>query len=179
MNTWILLLRGINVGGKNRLPMKALVEDLQSLHLENIKTYIQSGNAIFQTARELSPTLATQIASRIEGRHGFRPQVLLLSAAQLEQAIESNPFPEAVTAPKTLHLFFLTSAPAAPDIAALTAAQTSSEQFLLKGQVFYLHTPDGFGRSKLARTAERFLGVAVTARNWRTVHRLWEMVQAA
>ncbi len=87
MSTWIALLRGINVGGKNILPMSELVRDLESLHLENVRTYIQSGNAVFQSTGVVSPILAAQIATRIEQRHGFRPRVLLLSADQLQRAM--------------------------------------------------------------------------------------------
>ena len=177
MSTWIVLLRGINVGGKNILPMNGLVRDLQSLNLENVKTYIQSGNAVFRSSRKVSATLGAKIATKIENRHGFRPRVLILSADQLEDAIESNPFPDAEAEPKTLHLFFLAWAPAAPDIESLTEAKSPSERFHLTDHVFYLHAPDGIGRSKLAANAEKFLGVAITARNWRTVQKLWEMAK--
>lgn len=179
MSMWIVLFRGVNVGGKNILPMNELVRDLQSLNLENIKTYIQSGNAVFRSSRKVSATLSAKIATRIENRHGFRPHVLILSADQLDHAIESNPFAEAEAKPKTLHLFFLASAPAAPDIESLAKAKLPSERFHLTDHVFYLHAPDGIGRSKLAANAEKFLGVAVTARNWRTVQKLREMAKAA
>lgn len=175
-HTSIVLFRGVNVGGKNILPMNELVRDLQSLNLEYIKTYIQSGNAIIRSSRKVSATLGAQIATKIENRHGFRPHVLILSLSQLESVIESNPFPEAE--PKTLHFFFLASAPAAPDIDSLTGAKSPSERFHLTDHVFYLHAPDGIGRSKLAANAEKFLGVAATARNWRTVQRLLEMARA-
>ena len=178
MSTWIVLFRGINVGGKNILPMNELVRDLQSLNLEDIKTYIQSGNAIFRSSSKVPTTLAAKIATKIEDRRGFRPHVLILSADQLENAIESNPFPEAEAEPKSLHLFFLASVPEAADIESLTEAKSPSERFRLTDHVFYLHAPDGIGRSKLAANAEKYLGVAVTARNWRTVQKLREMAEA-
>lgn len=178
MHTWVLLLRGINVGGKNVLPMKELVQDLESLNLRDIKTYIQSGNVVFRSSSEVSGTLGAQIATRIENRHGFGPHVLILSADQLKSAIDSNPFPEAEAEPKTLHLFFLASAPSAPDVEALAAASSPSERFHLTERVLYLHAPEGIGRSKLAANAEKLLGVVTTARNWRTVQKLWEMARA-
>ncbi len=92
--------------------------------------------------------------------------------------MESNPFPEAEAEPKTLHLFFLASAPEAADIESLTEAKSPSERFHLTDHVFYLHAPDGIGRSKLAANAEKYLGVAITARNWRTVQKLREMAEA-
>lgn len=177
-STWILLLRGINVGGRNTLPMRELVRDLQSLDLENVRTYIQSGNVVFESSGKVSPTLEAEIAATIEDRHGFRPQVLLLEIDQLEKAIESNPFPEAEAEPKTLHLFFLASAPEDADLEALAEAGSPTERFHLTNRVFYLHAPDGIGRSRLASNAEKYLGVPVTARNWRTVQKLWEMAKA-
>lgn len=178
MHKWIILFRGINVGGKNILPMKELVRDLQSLNLENIKTYIQSGNVVFESPREDIETLGAEIAALIEAEHGFKPQVLILSPQQLEDAIASNPFHGAETEPRRLHLFFLSSTPKEPNIEALNKVKAPSERFHLTRQVFYLHAPDGIGRSKLAANAEKFLGVAATARNWRTVQKLREIAKS-
>ncbi len=179
MHAWIALFRGINVGGKNILPMADLRGDLKSLGLTQIKTYIQSGNAVFQTTEESSAVLETEIATLIEDRHGFRPQVLVLDADQLEEAITSNPFPEAAAEPKTLHALFLAATPAAPKMDSLSEAQSPSERYHLTERVFYLHAPEGIGRSKLAAKAERFLGVPATGRNWRTVLKLREMGETA
>ena len=101
--------------------------------------------------------------------------MLILSADQLANTIEANPFPEAESEPKTLHLFFLSSVPAAADIESISERKSHSERFHLANRVFYLHAPDGIGRSKLAASAEKLLGVTVTARNWRTVQKLREM----
>ena len=178
MSTYIALFRGINVGGRNALPMRELVRDLESLDCEEVQTYIQSGNAVFRYSPKSTASLAAKIAKKIENRRGFRPQVLILSARQLREAIASNPFPEAEAEPRALHLFFLASPPAAAEIDALNAAKSSSERFHLTEQVFYLHAPDGVGRSKLAAKAEKLLGVPTTARNWRTVVKLAEMAVA-
>ncbi len=175
MTTWIVLLRGINVGGRNVLPMKELVRDLSSLGLDDVRTYIQSGNFICRSSQKDEAALSIEIAETIERRHGFRPQVLVLGVDQLAEAIAANPFPEAEGDPKTLHAFFLASVPTAPDLNALAAAAVPSERFHLTGRVFYLHAPDGIGRSKLAARVEKLLGVAVTARNWRTVKKLQAM----
>jgi uncharacterized protein (DUF1697 family) len=182
MSTWILLLRGINVGGKNRLPMADLVADLEALGLENVKTYIQSGNVVFQASSDAVldvEALQDDVAGRIERRHGFRPQVVVLGAGALEQAAAANPFPEAEAEPRSLHLFFLASAADAPDLEGLEAVKASSERFELADGVFYLHAPDGIGRSRLAAKVEKSLGVTVTARNWRTVRKLLEMAGSA
>lgn len=115
------------------------------------------------------PTRALKIRETIKKSHGFEPQVLLLTPEEIESAIESNPFPEAESEPKTLHLHFLASMPKNPDLGALESIKGDHERFALKDGVVYLHAPDGIGRSKLAANAEKLLGVAVTSRNWRTV----------
>lgn len=172
----IALFRGINVGGNNLLPMKELVRDLESIGLENVRTYIQSGNVVFESSRKPSAALAKKIAATIDERHGFEPQVLLLGASDLQSAIDGNPFPEAESEPKTLHVLFLTGPARSPDLTAIEESKSAKERFELRGRVFYLHAPDGIGRSKLAGKAEKFLGVSGTGRNWRTVEALAKMI---
>jgi uncharacterized protein (DUF1697 family) len=178
MKTYIALLRGINVGGRNALPMKELVAMLESIGAQNVKTYVQSGNAVFQGEETSAPTLSNTISMTIKKRRGFEPRVLLLELEQLQKAVESNPFPEAESEPKTLHLHFLASVPKNPDFDALESIKTDRERFLLEDGVFYLHAPDGIGRSKLAANAERLLGVSMTGRNWRTVSKVLAMAKA-
>ncbi|MEZ4870589.1 MAG: DUF1697 domain-containing protein [Caldilineaceae bacterium] len=177
MNTYIALLRGINVGGNNKLPMRELVTVLERLDLHNIKTYIQSGNVVFQSERTDSATLAQEISRAIGQRHGFAPAVLLLDKRELQAAIAANPFPEAEEDHKALHFFFLDAPPTAPDLAALDQFKTANERFALIGKVFYLHAPDGIGRSKLAEKFGKGWEVNITARNWRTVNKLMEIVE--
>ena len=178
MKTYIALLRGINVGGRNALPMKELVAMLESIGAQNVKTYVQSGNAVFQSEETRAPTLSKTISSTIKKRRGFEPGVLLLELEQLQKAVESNPFPEAESEPKALHLYFLASVPNNPDFDALESIKTDRERFLLEDGVFYLHAHDGIGRSKLAANAERLLGVSMTGRNWRTVCKVLAMAKA-
>jgi uncharacterized protein (DUF1697 family) len=176
VRTWIALFRGINVGGSNRLPMAALRSDLEGLGLTGVRTYIQSGNVVFGSAERSRAKLADAITTRTEELHGFRPLVLLLTREELLAAVEGNPFPEATADPKSLHLSFLAEPAATPDLAALERLRAPTERFALVARVFYLHAPDGIGRSKLAATAARHLGVALTARNYRTVDKLLSMV---
>lgn len=175
MKTYIALFRGINVGGNNLLPMKELRALLEKLDAENVKTYIQSGNAVFQHATKDVDQLAERISVAIKESYGFAPRVLLLDIAAIEKAAALNPFPEADAEPKTLHLYFLTASPQNPDIALLDSLKQDKEQYKLMDNVFYLYAPDGIGRSKLAERVEKALGVAVTARNWRTVGKIMEM----
>jgi len=177
MKTYIALLRGINVGGTNVLPMKDLVALLEDIGSQNVKTYIQSGNAVFQNKEENASLLSNKIRAAIKESHGFEPQVLLLAPEEMERAIESNPFPEAESEPKTLHLHFLASMPKNPDLGALESIKSDRERFALKDRVFYLHAPDGMGRSKLAANTEKLLGVAITSRNWRTVCKVMTMLK--
>ena len=175
MKTFIALFRGINVGGNNRLPMKELVSVLDGLGLKNVRTYIQSGNVVFQSATSNAVKLSRDIRAAIEESHGFAPHVLILSVREFQKAIASNPFPEGEGEPKSLHLFFLESIPDNPDMDRLDRLKTDREEFRLVDAIFYLHTPDGIGRSKLAASVEKAMGVALTARNWRSVTKIMEL----
>ena len=177
MNTFIALFRGINVGGRNKLPMSELVEMLESLTLQNIETYIQSGNVVFDVEGGSHLELSNQIRAAIHQSHGFAPDVMLLRSEELEKAILANPFPEAEDEPKTLHLYFLGTEPTDPDNQRIEEMKSNTERYALIGKVFYLHAPDGIGRSKLAAGVEKALGVSVTARNWRSVTKISEMAE--
>jgi uncharacterized protein (DUF1697 family) len=177
MKTYIALFRGINVGGTNVLPMKDLVALLENIGSQNVKTYIQSGNAVFQNQEENPSLLSNKIRVTLKKSHGLEPQVLLLTPEEIERAIESNPFSDAESEPKTLHVHFLASMPKNPDLGALESIKSDRERFALKDRVFYLHAPDGIGRSRLAANTEKLLGVAITVRNWRTVCKIMTMAR--
>ena len=176
MATWIALFRGINVGGKNILPMAELRAELEGLGLENVATYIQSGNVVFRSGARSAAKLQARIVDTVEVSHGFRAPVLVISAKELERALRRNPFPK-VTEGKSLHLGFLFTKPKRPDLDAVASLATPTEEFRLVDRVFYLHAPDGVGRSKLAARVEKLLGVEVTARNLRTARKLVEMMK--
>jgi uncharacterized protein (DUF1697 family) len=177
MKTYIALFRGINVGGKNTLPMRELVAVLEDLGARNVKTYIQSGNAVFVSLGKEASRLSNAISREIKKRRGFEPNVLLLELEDIERAIRKNPFPEATTDPKTLHAGFLACTPEKPDIGTLESLKSDSERFHLIDRVFYLHAQEGIGRSKLAANAEKLLGVPMTDRNWRTVCKIRDMAK--
>ena len=177
MITYIALLRGINVGGRNKLPMKELKNVLAQLGLQNIKTYIQSGNVIFDSDTAERDTLAQQITEGINNSHGFAPRIMILTLDELETAVAQNPYPQATAEPKTLHLYFLATEAPHPNWAKLEERRSKNEQFTLIDKVFYLHAPDGIGRSKLAEQIEKALGVPTTARNWRSVTKILDLVQ--
>jgi uncharacterized protein (DUF1697 family) len=177
MKTWIVLLRGVNVGGNNKLPMKALATELESLGFSDVRTYIQSGNVVCRGPGQKPDALAAVIRGAILGKFGFEPAVLAIEAADFAAAAAANPFSESTAdmEGRTVHLFFLDQAPKEVPRDRLEALRIASERWQLKGRVLYLHCPEGFGTSKLAIQAERILGVPATARNWRTVSTLLEM----
>ncbi len=174
MHIYIALLRGINVGGHNSLPMAELTKILERLGLENIRTYIQSGNVVFQNKNKLSKSFSEDISNAIENAKGFRPPLILLSVAELEAAIENNPFD--TSSGKLLNFFFLQEQHKGADMEALEKIRFPSEEYKLTERVFYLFTPDGLAQSKVGRKIEKLLAVPVTARNWNTVKELQRMI---
>ncbi len=174
MAIWVALFRGINVGGKNIVPMAELRSELEAVGLQSVRSYIQSGNVVFESKLKSANSLSKLISDCVEENRGFRPAVLILNSNDLQKAIDSNPFQAAASEPGKLHCFFLSKA-AKLDSASVEKAQAQSETCKLVGKVFYLHAPDGIGRSKLAANAEKYLGVPVTARNFRTVLKIAEL----
>lgn len=175
MTTYLALFRGINIGGHNKVSMKEIVALFEGLNFKNISTYIQSGNVIFDTRRRSRSKLSSDISKGIFKRCGFAPKVMLLTASELKATIANNSFPTGDG--KALHFLFLDEPPKKPDLDRLAALKTDSEDFMIGDKVFYLYTPEGFGRSKLAMNVERCLGVATTGRNWNTVSKLVAMMQ--
>jgi uncharacterized protein (DUF1697 family) len=115
------------------------------------------------------------LAAEIKTRLGIEPQFLLLGLEAINTAIAKNPFPDAEAEPSSLHLGFLAATPKNPDLEKLNNLKKASERFHLSHEVFYLHAPEGVGRSKLAASTEKLLGVPMTDRNWRTVCKIREM----
>ena len=175
MATAIAFIRGINVGGRTKLPMKDLANTLDRVGIHGVATYIQSGNLAFRCSKVQATELSRRMSSAIQGAYGFQPAVIVLSIQEVEHAVAANPYPEAQKDPKTLHLFFLAERPAAPDLDALKSLATASERFTLHRRILYLHAPDGIGQSKLAASVEKHLGVTATGRNWRTVTKTLQM----
>jgi uncharacterized protein (DUF1697 family) len=175
MHTYIALFRGVNVGGKNSLSMKELTSIFETLGASNVRTYIQSGNVVFQSAPKGIPNLTKKIRIEVRDRYGFEPNIFVIGFSEIETAIKNNPFPEAEPQPSSLHLGFLASVPKNPDLKKLESLKKDTERFCLLGNIFYLHAPEGVGRSKLAASSEKLLGTPMTDRNWNTVCKLREM----
>lgn len=175
MATAIAFIRGINVGGKVKLPMKDLVEALEGIGIRGAVTYLQSGNVAFRCAKVQSAELARRISSAVMSHSNIHPEVVVASIQEVEHAVAFNPYPDAKLDHKSLHLWFLAEAPESPDLDALEKLKSGTEQFTLHRKIFYLHAPYGIGQSQLASNVEKHLGVIATARNWRTVTKILQM----
>ena len=173
--TRIALLRGINVLGRNKLPMKGLVTVLEDAGFRSVRTYIQSGNVVFRGVRGTARTLSARIERLVLDHFGFAPRVMVITVSELAAAIRGNPFPEATRNHRSLHLYFLSEAPSKADLESLGRLDAGRDALALKGGVVYLYTPDGFGKSVLRSRLERCLGATGTARNWRTALELLKL----
>lgn len=177
MNKYVALFRGINVSGTNSMPMSELRRLLESLGAQSVRTYLQSGNAVFTHGDRNRTQLRDAIQSAAASAFGFESHLVLLSSKDLHEAIDGNPFAKESEDPKSVHLCVLAETPTTPDLTALERLKSATERSLLRGRYFYLHAPDGVGRSRLAKGYEKALGVAATARNWRTVSALAELLR--
>ncbi len=175
----VALLRGVNVGGKNRLPMKDLAEMFRAEGCTDVRTYIQSGNVVFRAALALAGKVPALVSAAIGARFGFSPVLVTRSAADLEEAAGNNPFLARGEDPDCLHVGFLLDKPSAEGLTKLDPARNPPEEFAVRGREVYLFCPKGVADSKL--TAQYFdsrLKTTLTARNWRTVLQLVDMARA-
>ena len=177
--TFVALLRGINLAGRNRVPMPGLRSSLESLGLEDVVTYIQSGNVVFRSRGGRARELAAGIEGRIAEAFGVEAVVLLRTPAELARIAGGNPFLRGGADPSKLHAVFLSGKPTKKAAAQLDPQRSPPDEFRLVGREIYLHLPNGFGRSKLTVDYfERRLGVVATARNWKTLTKLVELTEA-
>ena len=178
MVTYVALLRGINVGGRNKVAMAGLRALLTELGHVQPRTYLQSGNAVFASDRTDADALAAELQGRIAARLGVSPAVLLRTAQELAEVVAANPYAEAAAAdPTKVFAAFLSAEPSDPEALAFDVEAYAPEQLAVGQRVRYLHLPAGLGRSRLAEDlARRRRDVDVTIRNWRTVTTLADMV---
>lgn len=177
MKTWIVLLRGINVGGNNIIKMQDLRALLTDAGYANVRTYIQSGNVAFETDNTDAKIISKHIQDTIESSYGFAPKAMALSAQIVTKIIKDIPFSGAAQTPKEHHVFFLSEPALSADMDSINALKTETEQFALTPQAAYLHLPNGVWKSKLAAKLEACLGVPTTARNWRSTIKLLELAE--
>jgi uncharacterized protein (DUF1697 family) len=176
---YVALLRGINLGGKNLLPMKDLAAIFVQAGCTNVRTYIQSGNVIFSSPASLLKGLPDTISERIATRFGYRIPIILRTSEQLARAIRDNPFLQAGESEKTLYVLFLADPPNAPAVGKLDPDRSPPDAFRVLNQEIYLHLPNGVAHSKLTNAYfDAKLSTTCTARNWATVRKIFEMMQA-
>ncbi len=171
MTSYLALLRGINVSGRNSIPMPALRDSLLQLGLRNVQTYLQSGNVVFRTAKANEATLSAKIEATIAEDFGHEVPVLVMPMKDLSQIANSNPlWPKGSGEESLFHCTFLFQ-PISPDVfRSLNLPAAAGERAALIGAAILLHCPRGYGKTKLNNNFfERVLGVAATTRNWRTV----------
>jgi uncharacterized protein (DUF1697 family) len=180
MTAYAALLRAVNVGGRNSVSMPKLREALVRRGLEDVQTVLQSGNVLFASSKT-EATVTKLVQETIAKEFGVEGAVIVRSATELKAVAAKNPFLERGEErdPKTLHVAFLEKAPAKAAVAKLDPDRSPPDAFDVRGREVYLSYPNGSGRTKLNLSyLERVLGVEGTARNWRTVQRLAELLAA-
>ena len=170
MPTYAALLRGINVGGHNKVPMGDLRALVESLGHTDVTTYIQSGNVVFTSKKNVTPAALERV---IKNEFGFDITVVLRTRAELQRVVKDNPFARADL--KTVHVGFMASKPSPAAVRDLDTDQFAPDEFAIKGTNLYLHLPNGMGRTKLPPYLDRKLKVPTTVRNWNTVLKLLEL----
>jgi uncharacterized protein (DUF1697 family) len=174
--TYVALLRGINLGPRNKISMADLRELLGSLGLENVRTHILSGNAIFTTRRRSASRLEGLIEGGIRKRFGFDIRVLVRTPDQIAGIVNDNPLPEAVPQGSRLFVLFLDRQPDPDRIKAIDPADFRPEEFRVGDRVIYAWFRFGLQASRLSGAlTDKRLGVAMTNRNWNTVTKLLEL----
>jgi uncharacterized protein (DUF1697 family) len=163
----IALLRGVNVGGRT-LPMAGLRETFEQLGHTNVRTYIQSGNVVFD-AKGSAPTVRSVLEQTIDGTFGLEVTVLLRTPAELAKVVAQNPYGS------DAYVTFLDGVPDRKRVSAVDPAEFAPDEFRVVGQQVFLRCPNGYGRTKINNTFfEKKLATRATTRNWRTVETLLE-----
>ncbi len=173
---YILLFRGINVGGSKIVRMELLRQMLAELGFENITSYIQSGNIVL-TSDKAAPEVAQAIEDAFSKTFGFSSRPTIRSRDDWQRVIDEDPFATVRIAGNQMHAVFLDEQPSPTRVEQLRVLATTEEMVLSDG-VLYLYTPDGFGRSKVAEALDKVLKVPLTARNWNTVLKLASIAAA-
>ncbi len=179
MNTYISMLRGINVSGQKMIKMEALKALYESLNFKNVKTYIQSGNVLFESMIANPAEITKKIEDKIKRSFGFSVPVVLRMPNELHRVIEKNPFlikrKEDVT---KLHVTFLSRIPDSVLVNEIKSAAFKPDEFIISGREIYVFCPGGYGNTKINNSFfEKKLNVSATTRNWKTVNMLSDMAK--
>jgi uncharacterized protein (DUF1697 family) len=174
---YAVLLRAVNVGGRNKVPMARLRELAEGLGYTGVSTYLQSGNLVVTADTKKPADVEAAVAGAIRDDLGVDVAVLVRSRKELAAVVAANPFADRTSDPKRLHVNFLTAQPAAATLKALDRNEFDPERFEFGDRCMYQWFPDGVGRSRMATAPwDRRLGVRGTGRNWRTVTAMLELL---
>jgi uncharacterized protein (DUF1697 family) len=175
----VALLRGVNVGGKNSVPMKRLVALCFDAGCRDVQTYIQSGNIVFRATDAIAHRIPSLIGKELLSRLGLRIPVVMRTSAELGAVARSNPFLEAGVDAERVHVAFLADRPSTAQMASLDPDRSPPDAFAVRGREIYLHCPNGLARTKLTNGYfDSRLGTTSTVRNWHTVLKLLELTRA-
>jgi uncharacterized protein (DUF1697 family) len=177
MPVYIAMLRGINVGGNKRIKMDDLRKSLEGVGLDQVKTYIQSGNVVFKAGKTSSVALGKKIEARIVSDFGFSAPVIVRTGAELGATIAANPFlTNRGIDHEKLHVTFLSDIPATSALKKLAEFTVAPDQSQCVGKEIFLYLPNGFSASSLWKVPwEKALAVVTTTRNWKTVNAIHQM----
>ena len=175
MSKYVAFLRGINVGGKNKIKMEALREMFAALGCSSVKTYINSGNVIFETAETNEKKLAAKIETAIEKEFSLSIKVMVRTVDEIEEIIKNNPFARQFENDKDLHVLFLDEEMPEEKRELLLEHNNRDEKFAVRGREIFCHLKSGFAGSLLGKDyIGKKLKISATARNWRTVNKILE-----
>ena len=178
MQTYIAMLRGINVSGQKKIKMADFKTHLQELNFTDVKTYIQSGNAVFKYKKCNPKSLENKIANKILEKYGFEVSLILKMSDALKDVLKNNPFVKDKDLNR-LYVIFLSDEPTSDDLKKLKGIDHGPEEYVLKGKTIYFYSPHGYGRAKMNNNFfENKLKVTATTRNWKTVNKLAEMANS-
>jgi uncharacterized protein (DUF1697 family) len=173
MPHYVALLRSVNVAGHGRLAMADVVQSFVKLGHGDVSTYIQTGNILFRSPSKSTSKVVAGIEEQLEQDFGSSPAVILRTVPELMQVLATSPFPKQGADPARHHVTFLAQTPSKEKLSAFRAPASGRDELVIIGREVYVHTPDGYGNSKLSGAMlERRLGVVSTTRNWNTVTKL-------
>jgi uncharacterized protein (DUF1697 family) len=179
METYIAMLRGINVSGQKKIKMADFKNHLQELNFTDVQSYIQSGNAVFKYKKSALKSLENKIAKKILVEYGFDVIVIVKTPNELKDVLKNNPFVKDKDLNR-VYVTFLSDEPAIDNIEKLKGVDHSPEEYVLKGKTVYLYLPHGYGKAKMSNNYfENKLKVNATSRNWKTVNKFSEMTNSS
>jgi uncharacterized protein (DUF1697 family) len=179
LETYVALLRGVNVGGRNKLPMKDLAAMFERLGCTNVRAYVQSGNVVFDAPERALATIPARIAAAVRERFGHAPETIVRSREDLRSVIDGNPFVARGADLARLQVMFLAQRPSPERAASLDPDRSPGDEYVLAGRELYLYQPGGIAESKLTNAYfDAKLKTTSTGRSWRTVLAIADLMDA-